>query len=213
MDACPARALVWDGRIMTVDQVMEEVIKDKVFFEHNGGCTLSGGEPLAQWDSASVLLEKLKRADIHTAIETSLYAPAEYVEAAADICDHILADCKIIDTKKHAEAAGKDNETILDNLDRLLKGKMAHKLTVRIPLVPGFTADRENITAIADFIYRRNPKVPVELLNYNPLAASKYPYGNFTGKDIAACIPYSAGQMEQFRAIVRERGIQCIESV
>ena len=218
MDSCPAKAFVWNGKTLTVDDVFAEILKDKVFFAHNGGCTLSGGEPLAQGDFALALLEKLQEAGIHTAIETSLYAQPELVDKAAEKSDQIFADCKIFDPKKHFEATGKSSEIILRNLERLLLGKHAdndngaHKVIVRIPLIPGFTAEKENITAIADFIQARNPAVPVELLNYNPLAASKYPYGDFLGKEIELCKPYSGEQMENFRAMVKKRGLICIES-
>ena len=213
MDTCPAKALVWNGKKMNVDEVFFELEKDKVFFAHNGGCTLSGGEPLAQGEFAIALLERIQQEGIHTALETSLFAPPELADKAIERCDQIFADCKTIDPARHAEAIGSNNEIILTNLDRLLTGKHAYKTIVRIPLIPDFTGDSENIIAIADFIHARNPKVPVELLNYNPLAASKYPYGDIQGNEITHCRPYNAEQMEQFRTIVRERGIICIESV
>ena len=214
MALCPANALVWNGRIMSVDEVMEEVVKDNVFFAHGGGgCTLSGGEPLAQADFAFSLLKKMGEEGIHTIIETSLYVPPDIADKAAECCDGIFADCKFIDQQKHREATGQDNEMILANLDRLLAGKNAGKAIVRVPLVRGFTGRDENIAAIADFVYRRNPAVPIELLNYNPLAAAKYPCGNFEGLEIENCRPYSADEMEKFKAIVREKGVQCMDWV
>ena len=213
MALCPANALIWNGRIMSVDEVMEEIVKDKVFFSHGGGCTLSGGEPLAQADFALSLLKKMMEEGIHTAIETSFHVPPNIADKAAELCGGIFADCKVIDKQKHREATGQDNEIILANLDRLLTGKHADKAIVRIPLVRGFTGESENIAAIADFVYNKNPAVPLELLNYNPLAAAKYPYGNFLGLEIKNCRPYSADEMEKFKAIVRKRGVQCIEWV
>jgi len=213
MDRCPAKALVWNGRLMSVDEVMAEVIKDKVFFTHGGGVTLSGGEPLVQEEFALALLAKMREAGIHTAIETSLYAKPDIVEKAAELSDGIFADCKIVDQKKHSEATGRGNETILANLDRLLTGKHTGKVIVRVPLIPGFTGDIENISAVADFVYARNPAVPLELLNYNPLAASKYPYGDLEGRELENCKVYSPDKIEKFKAVVRERGVKCIEWV
>jgi pyruvate formate lyase activating enzyme len=192
---------------------MKEVIKDKVFFAHGGGATLSGGEPLAQGEFALALLGRMQKEGMHTAIETSLYAPPDLVDQAAERCNGIFADCKIIDQGKHRETTEQDNKIILANLDRLLTGKHSGKVIVRVPLVPGFTDDIENISAIADFVYARNKNVPLELLNYNPLAAAKYPYGNFKGLEPKDCKSYSNEQMEKFRGIVRERGVTCIESV
>ena len=215
MDACPPKAIVWNGRNMTVGEVIAEVEKDRVFYTYSGGCTLSGGEPLAQADFALSLLEECRKAGIHSGIETSLFAPADLVDTASELADQIFADCKIFDNKKHLEGTGQSNEIILQNLERLLMGRHAAKLIVRVPLIPGFTADTENITAIADFICARNSAVPCELLNYNPLAESKYSCGDlrwpepwFRRGDLN---PYGVEQMERFRAIVRERGLQCIE--
>jgi pyruvate formate lyase activating enzyme len=207
MDSCPAKALVWNGKTLTIDQTLNELVKDKVFFDHNGGCTLSGGEPLAQGDFVLVLLERMREAGIHTAIETSLFAEPELVDKAAEKSDEIFADCKKKKKKKHIEATGSSNEIILDNLERLLTGSHAHKLTVRIPLIPGFTSENENITAIAGFIKVRNSSVPVELLNFNPLANGKYPYGDFQGKEIMHCKPYTKKQIESIAALVKEKGI------
>ena len=213
LDACPAKALAWSGRLAAVEEVMEEVEKDRVFFTHSGGCTLSGGEPLAQGGFALGLLEQCRKAGIHTAIETSLYAPPETVNDAAELCDHIFADCKVFDGPRHAEAAGQDNALILDNLERLLSGKHAGKLTVRTPLVPRWTAGPENIAAIAAFIAACNAAphpVSYELLNYNPLARSKYPHGELEWTLPENTGPFAAEQMEAFRRTAREKGVHCV---
>jgi len=214
--SCPVKALIWNGKSMTADDVMAEVEKDRVFYTHKGGCTLSGGEPLAQGDFALILLEKCRKAGIHSAMETSLFAQTDLVDAAAELTDELFTDCKMLDEKKHIETTGQSNGIILQNLERLLLGRHAGKLIIRIPLIPGFTTDYENISAIADFIHTRNAVVPIELLNYNPLAESKYPHGDLRWPEPrfqrGEIKPYSKEQMEGFRAIVRKRGVPCIES-
>jgi pyruvate formate lyase activating enzyme len=214
MDVCPARALLWDGRIMTVEEVMAEVEKDRVFFSHGGGFTLSGGEPLAQGEFALALLEKGRETGIHTAIETSLFAPKEIVDAAAERAGHIFADCKIFDEQKHIEGTGQSNTIILENLRRLLSGKYARKVTVRTPLIPGWTGGCANIAAIANFMYKETAAGSMEnggyeLLNYNPLAAAKYPRGNRYWTLPEDLKPYSAEQMEAYRSIAAEKGVVC----
>jgi pyruvate formate lyase activating enzyme len=212
VDACPARALVWNGRFMSTDEVMREIEKDAVFFAHGGGCTLSGGEPLAQPAFALSLLKVCRRAGIHTALETSLYAPPETVDEAAALCDQIFADCKIVDGAQHERAAGVDNELILGNLKRLLSGKYAARITVRTPLIPGWTDDDDNIAAIAEFIATcdTGAKAMYELINYNPLAASKYPHGAliWTPGELK---PLSAERIGRLRELAREKGARCVD--
>jgi pyruvate formate lyase activating enzyme len=208
LENCPTMALRMDGRIMTADEVMTELEKDAVFYRRGGGITLSGGEPLAQEDFAAVLLEAAKKAGFHTAVETSLYAGGEQVEHIAALSDTIFADCKIFNEEDHAAATGVSNRIILDNMARLLSGPHAHRVIIRTPLVPLFTASTENIAAIARFISGLYPLVRYELLNYNPLAAGKYPL-----TDREYCFPenpapYSAEAMETFRSIARKNGIR-----
>lgn len=173
VDACPAAALAPDSSVMTVEETVEKALSDRPFFKHGGGVTLSGGEPLMQFDFALALLKALKAEGIHTAIETSLYTNPERLEAVLPYLDQIFADCKFIDHERHGQGTGVDNTLILSNIKLLLENA-GNKTTIRTPLIPDFTADKENISAIARFLYDILPTVHYELLNYNPLAESKY---------------------------------------
>jgi pyruvate formate lyase activating enzyme len=193
---------------MTVDEVMAELEKDAVFYKHGGGITLSGGEPLFQSSFAAALLTACRERGFHSAIETSLYAPPETVDAIVPLTDTIFADCKIMDDGRHRDAAGASNQLILENLRRLLKSSHAPKVVVRTPLVPDFTAAEENIAAIAAFISGLYPDIQYELLNYNPLAAGKY---ILTGRDYCFTKnpkPFTQDEMEKFRSIVKTKGIR-----
>jgi pyruvate formate lyase activating enzyme len=207
MDQCPAKALVWDGRIMTTDEVMAEVEKDAPFFAYGGGLTLSGGEPLAQPGFALDLLEKARNAGFRTAIETSLFAPPETVAAAAALCDTIIADCKIFDEKRHIEATGQSNRVILQNLRLILAEENAPKVLIRSPLIPVFTADEENIAAICAFLSGLNKNVNYELLNYNPLGAGKYPLAGMEYYFTENPKPFSPEEMRRFKDIALKNGV------
>ncbi len=51
VDRCPPRAIQRVERDLTDDELVEELMRDKVFFDISGGATLSGGEPLMQRSS------------------------------------------------------------------------------------------------------------------------------------------------------------------
>lgn len=206
IDACPAGALRWDSWDATVAEVFAEIERDAPFYAHGGGITLSGGDPLAQPGFARALLSRCREAGLHTAIETELFAPWERAEKVLELCDLIYADLKILDPARHRSYTGADNAPILDNLRRLLGGKLRKRAIVRTPLIPGITATRENLTAIGGFLAGLCPEVRWELLNYNPLAAAKYP---LVGREycFAENPPkFTAEEMECFREIALESG-------
>ena len=69
------------GRDVTVDEVMEEVLKDMPYYRRTGGgLTLSGGECLCQPDFAAALLHAAKQMGISTAIESTACAGYEQIQ-------------------------------------------------------------------------------------------------------------------------------------
>ena len=118
--ACPSGALELIGRPVTVAEVIAEVEKDRVFHEESGGgLTCSGGEPLAQPEFLAALLAECRRRGIHTAVDTSGYAPPEVVDAIAPLADLFLYDVKVMDDTAHQAFTGESNRLILANLARL----------------------------------------------------------------------------------------------
>jgi pyruvate formate lyase activating enzyme len=208
LQRCPTRALRWDGRSITVENLISELERDAVFYRNGGGVTLSGGEPLYQKDFSAAILRGAKERGFSTAIETSLCADAAAVDLIAPLADTIFADCKLLDDDKHTAAAGLSNRIILDNLQRLLRGEYAARLIVRTPLAPEYTAAEENIAAISRYISGLYPPVRYELLNYNPLAAGKYPLvgRRYCYKENPQ--PYSRDAMKNFEAIAVRNGIK-----
>ncbi|WP_348635016.1 hypothetical protein [Catenibacterium sp. co_0103] len=118
------------------------------------------------------LLKELHKR-VHTAIETSLYTSLDLVKEATPYLDRIYCDLKIEDDKAHIEATGVSNAIIKENLAYLLTSEHKDKVTVRTPLIPGYTSDDDNIKSIASYLYSLYPDVRYELLNYNPLASAK----------------------------------------
>lgn len=94
------------------------------------------------------------------------------MDAFSQAADAIIGDIKILDPRRHKAATGVDNSLILHNFERL--ARRASSLLIRIPLIPGYTADTENVTAIAAYVAKVNRAVPLELINFNPLCIGKY---------------------------------------
>lgn len=208
IDACPTRALQMDSQTYTIKELVEEIKKDEAFFQREGGVTISGGEPFLQPEGLIALLQACKQEKIHTAIETSLYTDLKWVQKALPFLDQIYADCKLFDPVSHQRYTGVDNQKIQENIRYLLESDQKENLIIRTPLIPQMTATQQNIAQIASFISSIYKDVKYEILNYNPLAKSKYAY-----LDMEYCFKenpklYPASVMEKFYDVARKNGVR-----
>ena len=137
---CPTRALKLYGRPQSVEDIVKKALEDKAFYDRSGGgVTLSGGEPLFYWEWAAELFAALKRAGLHTCLDTSLYAPPAAIEKTLPLVDMWLPDFKCDDNATHEKCTGVSNKVIKRNLERLVAARA--KLEVRCLVVPGLTED------------------------------------------------------------------------
>ncbi len=171
-DACPHGALRQIGRRMTVEEVMDEVVRDAPYYARSGGgLTLSGGEPLAQGGFALALLRAARALGLHTCLDTSGAVGRRRMEAAADLTDLFLYDYKATDPDEHRRLTGASNRRILDNLDALYR--RGARIVLRCPLVPGVNDSPEHLRGIAA-LSRRYPRLDgVEILPYHDLGRDK----------------------------------------
>jgi pyruvate formate lyase activating enzyme len=205
--ACPSRALALVGEGMSVDEILERVERDGLFFARSGGgLTLSGGEPLLQADFAARLLEEARARGIDTALETSGCVPWHDVEKVCRHANQVFFDVKCLDAQRHREATGAGNERILDNLHRLREAFPELPVVVRTPVVPGFNDSPAEIRAICDFL-RDLPGPPrYELLPYHRFGEPKY---RKLGEayPLPGLEPPSAERMAALRRIVADAGL------
>jgi pyruvate formate lyase activating enzyme len=172
-ETCYAEALVLVGQVKTVDEVVEEVLRDKPFYETSkGGVTLSGGEPLMQFDFSYAILERCRQEGLHTAIETAANYPWERVAAILPVTDLVMMDIKLMDSARHRECTGVPNERILANARHL--SEQPQPLIVRTPIIPGVNDNEEDVRAIAEFVAGFPNLLYYELLPFHPMAGGKY---------------------------------------
>ena len=170
-EACPTQALMVKGQYYSVDEMLQEALKDRMFYqESGGGVTASGGEPLLQKEAVAELFRRLKEENIHTAIETSGFVLWDAFEKVLPYCDLFYVDVKEGDSQRHQALVGVENGRILENLQRLKEAKA--NVILRVPLVPGCNMDAESI---GDFIKILVPLgFPVEPLLFHQLGQNKY---------------------------------------
>ena len=171
-EVCPTRALETCGKEMTSENVLSEVVKDRLFYETSGGgVTLSGGEPLYSFDFTLELLRLCKENGIHTAIETSGAASAEKIRAIAEYTDLFLFDCKISDENEHKKFTGAEKSTILSNLHLL--NSLGKEIVLRCPIIPGINDKNDHLRAIGELSSRLESVIAVDIEPYHPLGEGK----------------------------------------
>lgn len=172
-DICYAESKSIVGKEYTIEELYREIEKDKPFYEiYGGGVTFSGGEPFTQGKYLKDILKMCKEKSIHTTIESCGYAEYEGFKEALEYIDDIFIDIKHIDEKKHIEITGKSNKLIFENIKKITKHNIP--ITIRTPIVPGYTDEIENIKGIAEFICKLEMIKEYELLPYHNLGESKY---------------------------------------
>lgn len=203
---CPAEALEIVGQEMTVEQVLAEVERDRTFYEQSGGgVTFTGGEPLAQPRFLLDLLAACRTRGLHTAVDTSGFAPWALLDEIRLLVDLFLYDLKLMDDARHIAWTGVSNADILANLRRLVEA--GQEILVRIPLIPGVNDDEENLGAAGAFLAGLPLPPPVELLAYHNIAEAKYA-GLGLAYGLAQVRPPDAAHMKRCAAMLGEYGIR-----
>ena len=172
--ACPASALEVLGKVMTVGEVVEEALRDKVFYEKSGGgVTLSGGEPSMQPAFSAAIMKALRQQSVHIALDTCGGTSWKILHPLVELADLVLLDLKLMDEREHRRYTGIPLRTVLANTREMAKTKKS--LWIRTPVIPGYTNAEENIRRIARFIKFELPTVErYELLAFNNVCAPKY---------------------------------------
>ena len=162
---CFSGAKVICGKEMTVEEVVKQVLLDKDYYGDEGGVTFSGGEPLAQREFLSALIDACKEQGIHCAIETSLiYFDAEIFGKV----DLVMADLKIWDNGLHQTYTGVGCEKIKEHFCRL--NELGIPVLARTPVIPEIS---QEIDKISEFLQKLSNVEKYELLPYHPLGGAK----------------------------------------
>lgn len=204
-DTCNSDALKIAGKNTTVGDIIRVIKRDKPYYRNNGGVTLSGGDPVYQHEFALEILKACKEEYIHTAIESAMFTKPEIVDRFLLYTDLFLTDIKHMNSARHKELTGVNNETILNNIIKLVKSK---KVVVRVPIIPGLNDDEANILATASFCMENNIS-KINLLPYHNLGLVKYEqlgleYG------LKEIIPPEASRIELLKDLVQSIGVECV---
>lgn len=154
------------------DSLLQEVIKDKVFYDRSGGgVTLTGGEIFLQYDFVQPFCQLLKSNQIHITIETSGAVEQNKFSDIVRLVDFVYIDCKHYDDDIHKQGTGISNADILRNIGWLAGSETPY--CVRIPVIPGYN---DSITDAEEFgkLFLSLGVQTVELLPFHQFGENKY---------------------------------------
>ena len=159
------------GKYMTADEVLNEILKDKIYYERGGGVTFSGGEPLLTISNLKDVLLRLKELGISIWIETSLFASSEQLEFAFDYIDNFIVDLKNLVPEQCKNYLGGNVSQYINNFERVMN--KYDDAIIRIPLIEPYTYNDENLDRILSFLelYKHHR---VQIFKVHNLGSSKY---------------------------------------
>jgi len=174
VDACRYDALSIVGKSMSVDEVLNEVEKDRLFYDNSGGgMTLSGGEPTFHADFSISLLKNARLRGFHTCLDTNGFCEWDTFIRVVEDADLVLFDLKHIDPVIHKKKTGVDNKIILRNLSLL--SETGKEIWVRIPVIPGFNDTIDFHIRASQFLSQLPGQISrVDLLPFHNWCQDKY---------------------------------------
>lgn len=176
-ECCPSQALFCYGKKYSVEEVMQNVLQESIFYAYSsGGLTVSGGEPLCRPLFTRSLLSEARRHRLKTAVETcGCYELNDRLDIFA-LLDELYFDIKVMDAEMHRRMTGAGNKQILANIKAIRRAFPALSITIRTPVVPGVNDNIEAVSQIARFVRDEIPGAEYELLKFHRFGEAKYRY-------------------------------------
>lgn len=214
MQGCPLRCIfchnrdAWDprgGKEMTVDELIQDIVKYKSFMEFSGGgVTVTGGEPTLQPDFVTKLFEEVKKLGLNTAVDTSGFVDIPKVKKLLDLTDLVLLSIKHIREDRHIQLTGVGMKKILDFLNYLRDIKKP--LWIRYVIIPGYTDDPEDLHQLARFLKEYDNIELVEVLPYHNMGAYKWESMGLE-YPLKHVVPPKGEDIDKAKEIFREYGL------
>ncbi|MFX1264035.1 MAG: glycyl-radical enzyme activating protein [Promethearchaeota archaeon] len=173
-DVCPTGAIKVMGKEWTSEALVQELLRDKVFFATSGGgVTLSGGEATYQAQFMIEVARGLREHGVEVALDTCGYCSESILRKALSVMSMVLFDLKVMDPEKHLEYTGVSLDRVLSNAR--IVNESGLPIWVRTPVIPGYTDSEDNIRAISRFIIENMPNATrLDLLAFNKMCIDKY---------------------------------------
>lgn len=159
------------GRIATVEEMLDDILKYKEFIK-DGGVTISGGEPLLQLVFCREMIRCCKEHGIHCALDTAGMVKLDKAASVIAMADLILLDIKAAEKSLHKELTGFSNAMPLDILD--FCEDISKSVWIRHVLVPEYTLKKEPLENLGKLLSKYKCIERVDLLPYHKMGEYKW---------------------------------------
>lgn len=204
-DVCPAAAQERASSLKSVEEIMQIVKRDAVFYGKRGGLTLSGGEPLFQKEGATALLSAAKKSGISAVIETCGYFDGDILNDIAGKTDLLLWDIKDTDGDRHLRYTGAENNLISENLKKA--DALGMRTRLRCIVVASVNDDETHFGKVADIYASLRHCEGVELLPYHELGVKKRALLGESFCSRTEWVPTDA-KIKNIKKLLRRRGVK-----
>ena len=175
----------------TPEELVKKIVRNKPYFKNGGGVTFSGGEPLLQSEFIIECAKKLKKQNIHIALDTAGVGNGNYEELLKYI-DLVLLDIKHTNKEGYKDITGREMKEINNFIEALNKSNK--KVWIRQVIVPGITDNEIYINSLVDYLKNIKNIEKIDFLPYHRLGREKYiklgipyPYENKKEMDKKEC--------------------------
>lgn len=162
-----------DGNEMSVDSLINDIIKYKPYMQFSGGgITVSGGEPLLQPEFVGELFKKCHENGIHTCLDTSGYIQLQKADPVLDHTDLVLLDIKSYNPLVFKDLTGVPIDSTLAFAKHLSDRNIP--VWIRYVLVPNLTDNPEDIDSLANYLTSLTNIERVDILPFHKMGEYKW---------------------------------------
>lgn len=164
-----------DGKEISVEDLMKEVVTYKNFMiASGGGVTASGGEATLQPEFVRDWFIACKKENINTCLDTNGYIRHydQVIDEMLEVTDLVLLDIKQLNDDIHKNLIGVSNKRTLEFAKYLQK--INKPVWVRYVVVPGYTDADEDIHKLGQFVQPMKNVEKIDLLPYHKLGVHKW---------------------------------------
>lgn len=172
-------------------ELATKILKNKNYFQRNGGVTFSGGEPLLQSNFIIEVCKILKKENIHIALDTAGVGNGGYEEILKYV-DLVLLDIKHTNKDKYKELTGQEITEVQKFINIL--NKTNKPVWIRQVIVPGLMDNDIYLKSLVEYLKNIKNIEKIEFLPYHNMALEKYqklgiiyPYKDIPAMDKIKC--------------------------